>query len=95
MAEVAALINWLKNAECLEYKGTPGSVYGGPAPFTFERGSPEANDRLLNRPWVIDHINMRGRLWRVHRIESFCLQTIRAGTPIALHIREEWKEENG
>lgn len=86
-----ALINWLKDAQCLEYRGTAGSIYGGPAPFDFDN-TPEGRAALTQRPWVVSHINMQGRLWRARNVETFAIQHIRAGTPIAIHFMEEWKD---
>lgn len=72
-----------------KYKlGDGRTVYIGDNPVTFDN-TREAKAVLMSRPWVIDHEDLRGQLWRVTGIECHCTFRIRAGRPIGV-IVEPW-----
>ena len=60
-----------------------GTVYCGPAPTEFERADSLA---AFDGPWEIDHPAAVGQVFRVVGVESHCVQTIRAGSPIGLLV---------
>jgi hypothetical protein len=67
-----------------------GTVYCGPAPAEFERVDALA---AFDGPWEIDQPDAAGRVWRVVGVESHCVPTIRAGSPIGLLV-EPWGQPN-
>lgn len=79
-------------AEEGRYKLPDGRVvYHGRNPVTFDN-TREAKAVLMSRPWVIDHEDLRGRLWRVKGIECHCTFRIQAGRPIGV-IVEPWSTQ--
>ena len=63
-----------------------GTVYCGLAPVELER-----TDLLASfaGPWEIDHPDADGQVFRVVGVESHCVPTIRAESPIGLLV-EPW-----
>lgn len=67
-----------------------GTVYCGIAPVEFERSDSLA---MFAGPWKIDHPEAAGQVFRVVGVESHCVPTIRAGSPIGLMV-EPWGQPN-
>ena len=64
-------------------------LYHGDNPVTFVN-TPKGQAGLKSRPWVIDHPDLHGKLWRVKAIECYCMHEIEAGRPIGV-IVEPWE----
>lgn len=64
-------------------------LYHGDNPVTFVN-TPKGQAVLKSRPWVIDHPDLHGKLWRVKAIECHCTFRIQAGRPIGV-IVEPWE----
>lgn len=67
-----------------------GTVYCGLAPTEFKRANSLA---AFAGPWEIDHPDAAGKVFRVVGVESHCVPTIRAGSPIGLLV-EPWGQPN-
>lgn len=64
-----------------------GTMYCGLAPFEFERSESLA---AFDGPWLIDHPDTAGVIFRIIGVESNCIPTIRAGSTICLMV-EPWE----
>lgn len=81
------ILNWLKDAN--KYEIRSGTVYTGPAPFDFDKRNSDDIECLMDRPWVISHPSAVDKLWRCKGIESYCINSISAGSPLGILV-EEW-----
>ena len=77
------MLNWLRQGDKFEIAGR-GTVYTGPAPFSFNKNKDDDMERFYKAPWVISHPDARDKLWRVVGVESWAISRISEGSPIGI-----------